>query len=367
MLYRNWGFRPFTAAANTTAIQFRYELARPGSTTWSMPVTGTSGLDLYRYDPNTSAWRWVVQSLSPFKPSMEMVMVAATGSAAAAAAARDRYAAQSVQFEVAGLGDVDPAGDTQPATYMFYLPMRNAIFQGAVGSLPPGAITPARTVFAGDGVTMHGRKPIVHYGATAVQGGTVARVGHAFTNVYGRNLGRVVLNFGFAAGEDSDGSGEKTIRHAAESESESESESEFFDLATARCLAAVDAAAVVIERNTGLSPAQISAGIPAFVGALRAKGNSSTPIVLSAGPNRATRWFAPAGDDARRAALNAAFTALVAVGDAALQLVENANDELVSGAGDYDAADVTVDATHPSDLGHRAIANFWSNFFKELP
>ena len=76
------------------------------------------------------------------------------------------------------------------------------------------------------------------------------------------------------------------------------------------------------------------------------------------------RWFSPAGDDARRAVLKAVFTALVAAGDNDLQLVENANDELVGGAGGYDATDVTVDATHPSDLGHRAIANFWTTFFQ---
>jgi hypothetical protein len=67
-------FVPFAATPNTTSIQFQFTLNRSVYANWNQAGTGTSGLDLYRYDPNTMAWRWVANSLSPFNPEQVEVI-----------------------------------------------------------------------------------------------------------------------------------------------------------------------------------------------------------------------------------------------------------------------------------------------------
>ena len=74
-------------------------------------------------------------------------------------------------------------------------------------------------------------------------------------------------------------------------------------------------------------------------------------------------WFSPTGNDAKRAALKAEFDKLVAAGDANLHLVLNTKDELFASD---PLVNPTVGGTHPSDLGHREIANFYSKFLPPL-
>jgi hypothetical protein len=102
-------------------------------------------------------------------------------------------------FSVSGLME-----GSAVASYILHLPLRNRLECGQIGTYSTVAglnhsIIPDTVHFpgGGDGLTMNGKKPIVHFGSTTVQGGAVARSGNLFTSIYGRSLGRAVLNFGF--------------------------------------------------------------------------------------------------------------------------------------------------------------------------
>ena len=79
------------------------------------------------------------------------------------------------------------------------LPLRNTLARGAIG-VAMGANLRPDPAFACDGVTFNGKRPIVWYGTSIDQGGVVSRPGSTYTNIMTRNLGRMVLNFGFAVG-----------------------------------------------------------------------------------------------------------------------------------------------------------------------
>lgn len=68
-------------------------------------------------------------------------------------------------------------------------------------------------------------------------------------------------------------------------------------------------------------------------------------------------WIHPQSNDDKRAALKAQYDALVAGGDKNVHLFLNTNDELFASD---PLVNPTVGGTHPSDLGHREIATFWS-------
>jgi hypothetical protein len=118
-----------------------------------------------------------------------------------------------------------------------------------------------------------------------------------------------------------------------------------------------------------MSPADITNKTARFVKAIKISNggsNANTVIVLSAGPNHGVHWFAPQTDDERRLALKSAYTEIVATGDKNVQLVMNANSELYNGT-HRSAIEPSVDGTNPSDLGHTAMAAFWTSYFKTLP
>lgn len=134
-----------------------------------MPASGTSGADLFCRDANHSGtYRFVgaVQKL----PSAAGETVAVP------------------------LGYEMPPGEKH---CLVNLPLRNTLHAGAIGVNPGASLLPD-PLFAADGVTLNGKKPVVWYGTSIDQGGVASRPGSTYTNIMTRNLGRMVLNFGFA-------------------------------------------------------------------------------------------------------------------------------------------------------------------------
>ena len=85
--------------------------------------------------------------------------------------------------------------------------------------------------------------------------------------------------------------------------------------------------------------------------------------MLAAGTTYGDHWFSPSGNDNKRAALKAEYDKLVAAGDEHLHVVLDTKEELF-GSNPY--VSPTVGGTHPSDLGHREIANFYAAYLPPL-
>jgi len=70
----------------------------------------------------------------------------------------------------------------------------------------------------------------------------------------------------------------------------------------------------------------------------------------------------PGDNDLKRAALKAQYDVLAAT-DRNIHLFLNAGDELFAGNA---LENPTVAGTHPSDLGHREVATFWTQYLPAL-
>jgi len=73
-------------------------------------------------------------------------------------------------------------------------------------------------------------------------------------------------------------------------------------------------------------------------------------------------WVSPGDNDLKRAALKAQYDVLAAT-DRNIHLFLNAGDELFAGNA---LENPTVAGTHPSDLGHREVATFWTQYLPAL-
>jgi len=155
---------------DATAIGFNYALTSNSSSLWQMPLSGTSGADLYRFNEATGVWGWV-SCVSSFP------MLGAPHFAL--------FSAILPKLQ-------------SPSQYLLFLPLLKEVSWGYVG-VNGGASLPRRNAaFAADGITISGRKPIVWCGTSTALVGAATRPGLMYTNSLTRSLGRVVLNMGFA-------------------------------------------------------------------------------------------------------------------------------------------------------------------------
>eukprot|EP00756_Hemistasia_phaeocysticola_P002928 Hpha_TRINITY_DN11965_c0_g2::TRINITY_DN11965_c0_g2_i1::g.20445::m.20445 len=283
---------------NGSCVYVNYTLAKPPAPLWHMSDSGTSGMDLFRWDDSVKSYRFL-NTVSTFP---------------------------GTTIETA-LFCVD---DPTPARYLLNLPLRNQVVRMAVG-VPQGA-----TVSRDPAWSPASKGGILWYGTSIDQGGVASRPGSTYTNILSRGLGREVWNLGFA------GNGK-------------------MELNVAEFLVKVPADIVVIDCLPNLGVSGVSSSTGPLVRYLRQNGFNNTPIVLAAGTTYGEHWFAPAANDNKRAALKAEYDKLIAAGDKNLHLVLNTNDELFASD---PLVNPTVGGTHPSDLGHREIANF---YFKYLP
>ena len=153
-----------------------------------------------------------------------------------------------------------------------------------------GASPPKRDpAFAADGVTFNGRRPILWYGTSIDQGGVASRPGNTYTNILTRNLGRVVLNFGFA------GNGK-------------------MEIPVAESLTKVDAGLIVVDCLWNMNAALVVNNTAPLVRYFR-QNHPDTPILLVAGTRAGKYWFSPSYNDDLNAALKSEYAKLAAAGE----------------------------------------------------
>jgi hypothetical protein len=301
-------FVPFIT--DSPALSLNYTLADAPNPLWHMPSSGMHGADLFRFDPQTQTYRFV--------------------------SCLTQYPDAGVPG-VYTLTDGLPDQKGKPARYLLFLPLRNTVTRASLGVVSGYMDVTRDTAYSVDSVTINAKKPIVWYGTSIDQGGVASRPGATYTNILSRNLGRMVLNFGFA------GNGE-------------------MELSVAQFLTQIDAEVIVIDCLPNMNAAEVTARTVPLVKFFRQK-HPTTRIVLAAGTTYGDHWLFPAPNDAKRAALKAEYDALVQAGDNNLSLVLNEHDELFNGD---ELVNPTVGGTHPSDLGHRYIANFYTQYFTQL-
>jgi len=314
---------PFTT--NSSAIALNWTMGSACAELWHMPASGACGADLFRWDATATE--------------------AAAGPGVRGAY---RYVAAASAFPIGAnsskvftmIEGLDPLPGGAAARYLLFLSLRGAVSGASIGVVADGSSSLERdaSYATDDSVTVAGRKPIVWYGTSIDQGGVASRPGSTYTNILTRVLRRVVLNFGFA------GNG-------------------IMELSVAQFLAPIDAAVIVIDCLPNMNAGLVTNRTVPLVEYLRANGHHSTPIVLAAGTTYGQHWFEPTNNDDKRAALQAEYEKLVAAGDTALHLVLDAKDELFAS---NPLVNPTVGGTHPSDLGHREIANFYAKFLPPL-
>ncbi|MGI6401734.1 MAG: SGNH/GDSL hydrolase family protein [Thermoguttaceae bacterium] len=142
--------------ANTDQIRVRYTLLNSNVAMSHMPATGVSGLDLYAFDEETGAWRWVGIT-QPTQREDEKVWLAGI--------------------------------EKKEREYMAYLPLYNGIDALSIGVPEGSEFTP---------LSPRPDKPIVYYGTSIAHGGCASRPGNAYTAMLGRRLDIPVINLGFS-------------------------------------------------------------------------------------------------------------------------------------------------------------------------
>ncbi|MBI4909379.1 MAG: SGNH/GDSL hydrolase family protein [Acidobacteria bacterium] len=144
----------FTSAA--PRLSARWKVRRERLALPHMPATGVSGLDLYV--KHNGRWRWMANG-RPEKQENEQVLF-------------QNYSG--------------PARD-----YMLYLPLYNGVEFVQLGVDKDAGVKAAAP-------RARGRKPIVFYGSSILQGGCASRPGMAYPAILGRMLEWETINLGFS-------------------------------------------------------------------------------------------------------------------------------------------------------------------------
>jgi lysophospholipase L1-like esterase len=203
--------------------------------------------------------------------------------------------------------------------YLLHLPLYNGIESVEIG-VGEGA------TFSAAPVRYEGRKPIVFYGTSILQGGCASRPGMAYPSLVGRALDWPTVNLGFS------GNG-KTEPEMAQ------------------LLAELDPAVYVVDSLPNLDLPLAQERMEPFVRTLRAK-HPTTPIILVENVTYPEAAFL----ESRRSKVADVNTLLrklhdrmKAAGDKHVYYVHTAH--LLGGDGED-----TVDGTHPTDLGFTRMA-----------
>lgn len=212
--------------------------------------------------------------------------------------------------------------------FLLYLPLYNVVSSLELG-IPVGSRLKAADAQSAD------RKPIVFYGTSITQGGCASRPGMVYSAIVGRRLNRMIINLGFRSNGTMD--------------------SEFVPLFTE-----LDPAAYVIDCLPNMTGPVVDERAEPFVKALRAK-RPETPIILAEDrtyPDGILYEPRRERNLKNREALRAAFNRLQAAGIKKIYYLPAEN---ILG----DDGDATVDASHPTDLGHFRQANAFETILRE--
>lgn len=274
---------------NATTIAIRYTLGLPELGMTHMPPTSVSGIDLYADDAEGRS-RWVAVSHPASFPTVEAVL----------------------------LTDGDAPANGGERNYTLWFPLFNRVEQAEIG-LNPGA---SFTLLPEDETP-----PIAYYGTSIIHGASASRPGMTLSAQLSRRLGRRVLGLGFS------GNGK-------------------MEVALAQLIAEIPAAIYVIDCLPNMDADMVTERALPFLETLRA-ARPDTPIVLVEDRTLEDAWLKAeerAKHDARRAALHAAYDALIGRGETGITLVPH--DGLLGTDGDG-----TVDRSHPTDLGFHRMAD----------
>jgi lysophospholipase L1-like esterase len=266
-------------------IRARWKVRRTNLALPHMPATGVSGLDLYVHAKGK--WHWLANG-RPEKPGMNEVTL------------------------VSGLGG-------QKTEYSLYLPLYNGIDSVEIGVAEGALLEKPADRYSG-------KKPVVFYGTSILQGGCASRPGMAYPSIVGRTLEWPTINLGFS------GNGKSEPEVAA-------------------LLAELDPAVYVLDSLPNLSAQEAEERIAPFVEAVR-KVHPKTPIVLVENVRYADADFvASRGERVRavNAVLKKVYSKRKKEGDLALFYVPS--DRLLGNDGE-----ATVDGVHPTDLGFLRMA-----------
>ena len=199
--------------------------------------------------------------------------------------------------------------------YLLYLPLYNV-----VSSLEIGIPSQARLQKADQ--DRSDQKPIVFYGTSITQGGCASRPGMVYSAIVGRRFNRPVINLGFR--------GNGTM-----------------DLELAPLFVELDPAVYVFDCLPNMTGPLVIERVEPFVKAIRV-GRPDTPIVLAEDRTYPDGFLYAARrerNQLNREALRAAFERLQKSGVKRLYYLTAEN---ILG----DDGEATVDASHPTDLGH---------------
>ncbi len=271
-------------SSSAPRIAARWKVRRERLALPHMPATGVSGLDLYVR--SNGRWRWMANGRPEKQENEQMLFQNYSG----------------------------PARD-----YMLYLPLYNGVDSVHLGVDKDAAIKPAAP-------RPRGRKPVVFYGSSILQGGCASRPGMAYPAILGRMLDCETINLGFS------GNGM--------------SEPEFGVLQ-----AELDAQVYVYDSLPNMSVEQVTDRTEGFLRTLR-KAHPNMWIVCVENPNYTNLEFNAANRQRvmeKNRLMKGIYDKLIAGGDRKMAYVPG--DKLYG-----DDGEATVDGTHPTDVGFQRMA-----------
>jgi lysophospholipase L1-like esterase len=268
------------------ALRARWRLRKPNRLAMPhMAASGVSGLDLYVRDGDS--WHWLGVGAPDKKDLNERPLVRGM--------------------------------EKGRREYLLYLPLYNGVDSVEIGLPPDASFEPAPDRYKG-------RKPVVFYGSSRLQGACASRPGMAYPSLIGRMLDWPVINLGFSGN--------------AKTEPE-----------MAALLAELDPAVYVLDSLPNLTVAQTGERMEPFIRTLRAR-HPAIPIVLVELVDYADAKYVAARRDkanGSNALLRALYQRLRAEGDRHLHYVSAAPVVALGSEG-------TVDGAHPTDLGFVRLA-----------
>ncbi len=211
--------------------------------------------------------------------------------------------------------------------FMVYLPLYNGTEHLKIG-VPTGAtFTP---------IAPRTDKPLVFYGTSITHGACASRPGMPHPAILGRRLNKPVINLGFS------GNGRMEAEVGA-------------------FLVELDPAVYIIDCLPNMQGPEVAERTGPLVHQLR-EARPETPILLVEDRTYANTPFLPSRQrrhDASRAALRAAYDALIAEG---VQKLSYLPGDLLLGSD----RDDTTDGSHPNDLGFYRQANAFEPVLREI-
>ena len=293
---------------DSSEIAVQATLRSSSLTMWHFPSTGVAGLDLYLMDTSSNVWRWIGTTRTIEYPKA---------------------------FTNTMLIGGHPTVGNKTGLYRLHLPLYNGMANLSIGTQHGSTIKNSPPDFKYKGA-------VVWYGTSIAQGGVASRPGQAFTNVIGRDLGLDMYNFGFSG-------------HG------------LMEADVAEFLVKIpDISVFIVDCLPNMQSAEVANRTIPLVKQI-ASAHPTAQIILAEGTTYGAAWYnagVAAAQTAKRAALKKAYQDLVASGMKQLHYV-NGNDLMcIDPPNCY--VNPTVGGTHPSDLGMRAIANYYKRFLPSI-